>query len=528
MLSKYIDHHKIYLFGLIALAVSLPLSLFTTSVAEIILISNWLLEGKFKQKWDIFRKRKSLWFIGSIYLVHLIGLIFTSNFDYALHDLKIKLPFLILPLVIGTTSEVTRKELKWILVFFIGAITVSTLASTSVLFGIIPYEFHDTRQISLFVDHIRFSLLINIAIFSIFYMLLGKGYKLKKPEFYLYVVVLIWLILFLGLLQALTGILVFMVTSFILFWMYLKEVRHLVLKWFLAVMVITVSFLVISYVTKAVDRFYSVEEVDPDKMDSTTSNGNPYTHILDSKQIENGYYVWIYLCEDELRKEWNKRSTFDFDGKDKLGQDLRHTLIRYLTSKGFRKDSLGMSKLSANDIDFVENGIANYIYGRKYSLYPKLYEVIWQVDVFRRGGNPSGHSITQRILYLEAALGIISDHFWTGVGTGDVKDSFHDYYEKTNSQLDKSWRLRAHNQYLTFLLTFGIIGFLWILFSMVYPAFIEKKWADYLFIMFFIIGFLSMLNEDTLETHIGNSFFSFFYALFLLGTKVNSAKTERD
>jgi len=42
--------------------------------------------------------------------------------------------------------------------------------------------------------------------------------------------------------------------------------------------------------------------------------------------------------------------------------------------------------------------------------------------------------------------------------------------------------------------------------------------------MFFIIGFLSMMNEDTLETHIGNSFFSFFYALFLLGVRNNEGK----
>jgi hypothetical protein len=33
--------------------------------------------------------------------------------------------------------------------------------------------------------------------------------------------------------------------------------------------------------------------------------------------------------------------------------------------------------------------------------------------------------------------------------------------------------------------------------------------------MFFFIAFLSMLNEDTLETHAGVTFFSYFYSLFL-------------
>ena len=145
--------------------------------------------------------------------------------------------------------------------------------------------------------------------------------------------------------------------------------------------------------------------------------------------------------------------------------------------------------------------------------------MIWQVDRFRKGGNPSGHSITQRILYFQAGIAIIKEHFWFGVGTGDVARAFEDYYKNSQSLLDQKWRLRAHNQYITFILTFGIFGFLWIVFSLIYPVFLEKKWGDYFFVIFFIIGFLSMINEDTLETHTGNSFFSFFYALFLLGVK---------
>jgi O-antigen ligase len=143
--------------------------------------------------------------------------------------------------------------------------------------------------------------------------------------------------------------------------------------------------------------------------------------------------------------------------------------------------------------------------------------------VFRKGGNPSGHSVTQRLLYLEAAAGIIRQHWLAGVGTGDILDAYHDYYRDTNSILTEKWRLRAHNQYLTFVVTFGIIGFLWIMLSFILPVFREDKWGNYFFIMFFLIGFLSMLNEDTLETHIGISFFAFFYSLFLLGQKDDKA-----
>jgi isocitrate dehydrogenase len=43
-----------------------------------------------------------------------------------------------------------------------------------------------------------------------------------------------------------------------------------------------------------------------------------------------------------------------------------------------------------------------------------------------------------------------------------------------NSPLDKHWRLRAHDQYVTFFLTFGIFGFLLIYFFLIFSAIIEN------------------------------------------------------
>ena len=86
-----------------------------------------------------------------------------------------------------------------------------------------------------------------------------------------------------------------------------------------------------------------------------------------------------------MRNEWNKISNLDYDGRDKMGNKIKYTIIRYLTSKGLRKDSAGIAKLTTEDIHLIEEGKANYIYGRKIAIYPKLYEVIWQIDRFRKG-----------------------------------------------------------------------------------------------------------------------------------------------
>lgn len=178
-----------------------------------------------------------------------------------------------------------------------------------------------------------------------------------------------------------------------------------------------------------------------------------------------------------------------------------------------------MAELGMEDIRLIEQGKANYLYGKKFSMYNQMYLIIWQIDVFRKSGNPSGHSVTQRILYLKAAIDIIRDNFWYGVGTGDVINSYSAYYKEIDSPLSERWRLRAHNQLLTFLLTYGIFGFIWILVGFLYPVYLERKWNDYFMIVFLLVGFFSMLNEDTLETHTGVSFFAIFYSLFLFARR---------
>jgi len=187
---------------------------------------------------------------------------------------------------------------------------------------------------------------------------------------------------------------------------------------------ITIFLLIATFLTHAISKFYAVEKVDFDNLEQFTASGNPYQHNTKWKQIENGYYVWLYVCPQELKKEWNRRSDIPYESKDKNGQQIKTTLIRYLTSKGFRKDSVGISKLTSEDIKNIENGIANYIYTNRYALYPKIYQTIWEIDVYRKGANPAGNSITQRWEFLKTAFSIIQNNFWFGTGTGDVQDAF--------------------------------------------------------------------------------------------------------
>ncbi|MEA1898248.1 MAG: O-antigen ligase family protein, partial [Bacteroidota bacterium] len=407
------------------------------------------------------------------------------------------------------------KEINTILWFFTATVLVASLISFGAYLGFGGFEYTNIREISIYISHIRFALMIDLAIFHVIYYLFKNIHRQKVWLSGLQFLILVWLLVFLLLLKSMTGIVILVVVGTVLTIIYIRKLSNFMLKYFLSILLLTGFMVIVFGMSNYYARFSFVEPVEIENLTARTMNGNSYSHEIENIQLENGERVWLYYCEEELIEAWNIRSEFDFWGKDKKGQDLRITLIRYLSSKGFRKDSLGLVSLGEDDIRNVENGLANYIYADKISFYPVFYEVMWQIREYRNGGDPSAHSITQRFEYFSTGISIVKNHFWFGVGTGDVPGAFEEQYDTDNSQLDKEWRLRGHNQYLTFLISFGSFGFILIMFVFLFPVFREKTWKSYYSGVFLAIIFLSMLNEDTFETSVGAVFFAYFYALFL-------------
>jgi hypothetical protein len=308
------------------------------------------------------------------------------------------------------------------------------------------------------------------------------------------------------------------------FFFLLKAIRTFMLRWFVIITGVTVILLAAAWLAAATNRYYTRDPLPDLHQTGTTANNNPYDPPKNLEDVENGHYIWLYLCEKELRSAWNRASSLDYDGRDRAGQRLSTTLIRYMTSRNLRKDSLGFSRMTPEDIRNVENGMTNYLFADRFSLYPYFYVLMWERDHYRRG-ELSGHSHTQRLAYIKTGWKIARDHFWWGVGTGDVPDTFQEYYRKMNTGLSARWQLRAHNQYLTYWITYGIFGFLWFLIAFFLPLFLEKKQNDFFALIFMIIAALSMLYEDTLETQAGVYFVVFFYSLFIFGMKNHGKET---
>lgn len=510
-----INSRHLYLFGLALLVVGMPLSKFMMSLGQFFLAASFLLDGKFKTKTQWFLINTSALVLCGLYIMLLIGMIHTSDYAGGWRDLRIKFPLFVLPILIATTEPLERKQFEGILLLFVAAVFAGTMVSVAVLTGIIHRPVADIRDIFIFqISHIRFALFTCLAIFIIIHLLWHHAeYNVVKKG--LLVLLATWLLIFLVMMESVTGIAILIVIAIILLLYYATRK----IKWWLRLIALSLALAVpaIAYylVSNTVKEFYSNYAVDLNGLDKTTTQSHPYTTSLQDSSTENGYRIWIYVCEPELKEEWNKRSSFLYDSADMKGQALRFTLIRYMTSKGLRKDGDGVKELTDQDIHAVEHGIANVNYLGFINFKARIHQIIWEYNNSKVGGNPGGHSVMQRLNFWQAGWDIFKDHFWTGVGTGDLENAYEEEYNKLHSPLDEKYRLHAHNQYLSIGAALGIFGLMYFLLSLVYPMIKRKKVFNFLYITFWITAVLSMVAEDTLETQAGVTFFAFFNCLYL-------------
>lgn len=546
--------NQAYFVVLVLLAMSIPLSKYTMSVFQFMLIIVWFTDGfsgtvidrfyrkknifvasyntilytlrlaasNFVDKFGLFFKNRIAVVIASLFALHLIGLLHTSDFDYALKDLRTKLPIFVIPLVMSSMPALSMKQIKQLLVFYVLAVFVGTLFSMNAFY---KQEFDDIRNISIFISPIRFALNILFSFFIAGWFLLIEKEK-RLWSIILWISLMIWLVAFLMILESGVGLLslVFILTGITAY----KALTIRPLKRRLAATLLMIAIPLSSYlyINSLVGQLTKSEPVVIEELDKLTSSGTPYLHDTISFGIEDGKYVGLYLAEPEIAAAWNNISQLDFYGKDHAGQLLKYTLIRYLTSKDLRKDAEGVAQLTKKDIRAVENGVANVNYLENPSIRTRISKIILGYQQYNSLSDPNGSSLLQRIEYLKASAHIIKHNFWIGVGTGDLPMHFKKAYQEIETTLQEKWQWRSHNQYLSMLVGFGLFGLIWFLFVLLYPYFSSIDYRHFLYTIFMAILLLSMLTEDTIENQAGVTFFAFFNAFFLLAAKAVGRKPK--
>jgi O-antigen ligase len=120
-----------------------------------------------------------------------------------------------------------------------------------------------------------------------------------------------------------------------------------------------------------------------------------------------------------------------------------------------------------------------------------------------------------RIAILTIGFDLFKESPVFGYGTGDIKDVLIEGYKKEGFIKGYDRKYNSHNQFLQFLLAFGIIGLLVFLLSLIYPMFFAFFKKNYLYVFLILILCFNFLFESMLETKAGVEFYAFFNALLM-------------
>jgi len=504
---------NLYLLSLATFLVALPTSVAFIAGTTIALLVVWIITGNFKEKWNRLIHNKNALLLMSIPLLYVIGLFFTQNLHLGLRELNKSLHWFIFAFILGSSAPLSQKTTFRLLSLYIAAVILAAIASfvTIVLSDINPFV--SFRSFT-WIDHIPFSYQISFSIWLLIYFLLKKSFtNIRKI---LLVILIAFLITTLLLLKSFNGYIYFgamTITALIMLLVNVKERKH---KLIFSICLFFILSLPTYYIYQCFQKFYDINEYSTDSIENHTLQGNLYHHDFKDKTKENGNYVSLFICEEELIPLWNTHSVKPYDYKTSGGYPLSCVIIRYMTSKGLTKDAQGFAQLSQKDIENIESEIPNYIFAdNRFSVYPRIYETIWELDLYLITSNPNNKSFSQRIEQARLAFPIINKHPWLGIGLGNNANAFDKVILETGSQLIHQETGTTHNQYLNYLIRFGILGFLYII-GVVIWVFCRNRKSNLFIITIFLISMLvANFGEANFETFIGLIFFNFFLCFFM-------------
>lgn len=510
------NHRKIYIYFLLLLAFGVSTGKFLMSIAIIALTINWLFEAGFQQKQ---KQNKHLKYapiiLSGVFIIQVFWLFKTEVLLDGLNDLRVKLPLVFLPLIIGTSPHLSFLELKKVSFSFLLGLFISSLIIFCAHIGIIEtVKGSGTfRDISIFMSHIRYSSLVAFGIIFLLYLTQTTKYKIHC------IVLILWFLFVLYILQSVSGIISILVSVFILvIYKIYKEGLRKNYKTILTLIIPILALITYSLVI-FVDYHKIKDQHSLSNLSLQSSLGEKYIHDKSRLETENGHLLWINIAPIETEKAWNERS-------DKNFLITKPVLYRYLTSKGYKKDREGVMALTTKDIKNIEKGKTSHI---NYNLFEKrLRSVFFELNNYKNIKNSNNHSITQRITFLQIAKQIISQNLFFGKGTGGTKQAYKKYYEQEKKGLSSKNQLRAHNQFITEFINLGLIGFLFWLVSIVYPILKSKQVINILYIPFIAIIIINFIADDMLERQAGVTIFAAVNTFLLFGAKRNTIPHDLD
>lgn len=132
--------------------------------------------------------------------------------------------------------------------------------------------------------------------------------------------------------------------------------------------------------------------------------------------------------------------------------------------------------------------------------------------------NPDGvlhNALVTRVTIWQSTIEVAKRNISTGYGSANAKNALFNYYKESNQKFLSKYEFPVHNQFLDYLLRFGVIGFVGLVFYFTYIfriSIISKNIIGFVFTLNFLF---SNLFDDYLILFSGIVFSSIWFCLIM-------------
>jgi O-antigen ligase len=202
-------HDRIALLLCVVIATTLPFFIQINSLFVLLLSLNWVIDGKWKNKWQLFKASPYAILWVGFFALNALSQLYSSNVKEANFELEKKLSFIAFPLIFFTSAFITSDRIKLILKFFVLACLLACAICISnaiihLVQGDRSYLFYHQLASPLGFHAVYFSMYVGFCLFMVLFDAFGNWASIRKSQKLLYVCVLVFFFLFIVLLSSKT------------------------------------------------------------------------------------------------------------------------------------------------------------------------------------------------------------------------------------------------------------------------------------------------------------------------------------
>lgn len=329
---KIVLHSTIFFYLLILIVTTLPFFISINSIAIILLLINWLIEGNWKKKIEMFISNKYAIVCMVFYLFHVIGLFYSSNSVVGFFELEKKLTLLIFPVVFATSTTLDRKKIFIVLYCFVFACFVAVVLclSNAIYFslrGDNSYFFYHQLGSLLHFHAVYFSVYLGFSICILIYFLQEKWERKSWTLKIMLVFLIILFLSFLFLLSSKTVIVsvLFITVLYLLIIMYRKKKILIGILFFVSIPVFAVMVVKSSpniqnrFNELSKENYFEVLKLN-DYRDFQFTGGTIrvaiWKSVFEILNEENAWFLGVGTgdSQDLLTKKYIKKNIYPGDG----------------------------------------------------------------------------------------------------------------------------------------------------------------------------------------------------------------------